>query len=185
MFKLGSKQKGLSLIEALLVLGLLATIITVITQNFQEASLKQKVQTVNQEIFQIYTGIQDNFEDDGTAGLTNLVATQLGIKPATVKGVAEVWRHGMEGEYTVSKTGSSAVPSYGFSVSLTNIPAGSACTDLLRESKKTGWTHIAIGTTAVGTPIEINTWTPAYTADKCSATDEDKLLTFSYHPDTP
>lgn len=184
MFKLGSKQKGLSLIEALLVLGLLATIITVITQNFQEASLKQKIQTVNQEVFQIYASMQENFSDEGTASFTgsqdvmNEMAYNLGVKPATTKGSNKVWRHGLEGVYNLSNSGSG---NYGFSLAASKIPHGNACSELVRASKKTGWTHIAVGG-AIATAKEVELYTPSVIAEDCKGTTNLEII-FAYQPD--
>lgn len=184
MFKLSSKQKGLSLIEALLVLGLLATIITVITQNFQKASEKQKVQTMNQEIFQIYTGIQQNFSDDGTAELAtrgNLTAAQLGIKPATVKGDLNVWKHGFEGLYKVEKNVSD---DYGFNLIVNKVPAGYACTEIIRGSKKASWTHIGTNKTGVATEgDEVVDWTVGKIATECAPGTTDTVsIMFTYNP---
>jgi type II secretory pathway pseudopilin PulG len=184
MFKLSGKQKGLSLIEALLVLGLLATIITVITQNFQKASEKQKVQTMNQEIFQIYAGIQQNFSDDGTSELAttgNLTAGQLGIKPATVKGDISLWKHGFEGLYTIEKNTND---DYGFNLIVDKVPAGYACTEIIRASKKASWTHIGLSKTATATEgDEVVDWSVGQIATECSpGANSDVSIMFTYNP---
>lgn len=182
MFKLGSKQKGLSLIEALLVLGLLAGLITLITQNFQEASSKQKVQAMNQEIFKIYTGVQSNFndEDDGTDGLNEQMAYNLGIKPPTVKGNATTWKHGFEGVYELDENSNDP---YAFNLTVTKVPVGFACTEIVKGSKKASWTHIGIGSSSVSQGDEVGEWSVGKIASDCNPSNADTVnVMFTYDP---
>jgi type II secretory pathway pseudopilin PulG len=177
MFNLGRKQKGLSLIEALIVLGILASVVAAIALNASKANVKKNIQSLNQEVFQIFDGVQRVFGDEGTNGLTNTNATQLGIKPATVRGANEVWRHPFEGKYTLTGPAAGAI-SYSFDLALSKIPTGEACTEAISAAKKANWTEITVGS--------INKvsaeWTNLVTAGVCDNTGSTQSvdITFKY-----
>lgn len=172
------KQKGLSLVESLIVLGLLAGIITVISQNASKATTTKNTQLVNQEIFQIYNQVQKVYSDDGTDGISNSVAAQLGIKPPTTRGNNSTWRHSFEGLYNLGEI--SGGDDFDFQLEATNIPTGQACTEIISESKRANWTQIKVGSTT----NDSDEWGPSEIATACNNSSNSSVdITFIYDVD--
>lgn len=173
--RITKKQAGLSLIEAIIVLAILATIISAIALNAKEATTEKNIQSVIQEVFQIYSSVQRVYGEEGTSGIANTQAAQLGVKPATVRGDNSNWRNSFEGQYNLDEISGGGI--YDFELELTKIPTGKACTEIIRESKKANWTDIKVGSKT----DSVDAWGTSEIATACNnATNSDITITFIY-----
>lgn len=75
------RRKGLTLIESLVVVGILLGIVAVALTLYGTVKNRLDVKNESENISIIYSQIKDLYSDEGTKDLTNTVAVQLGVIP--------------------------------------------------------------------------------------------------------
>ena len=139
------RRKGLTLIESLVVVGILLGIVAVALTLYGTVKNRLDVKNESENISIIYSQIKDLYSDEGTKDLTNTVAVQLGVIPKKMnvnsdgKTVYNTWG----GKVDVKGNGDN-----GFILTYPKVPSGSVCVDLIRNQRKVGWDKYGVGSSA-------------------------------------
>jgi len=138
--KYASKNKGLTLIEALIWFAIFAAVVAGIFALYSSSRNANNAATVNKELSTIFSQTEQLFASEDTKDLTdNKVALQLGIFPKSLK----VSTDGT----TISNVFGGKVTLSGFTVIYTNVPTGEVCSNIIRAQKAVGWDTADTGTT--------------------------------------
>lgn len=131
------RTSGLTLIESLIWLAILASIIVGVFSIYNKTRDNKNISIVSQELSTIFSKTDSIYSTNNTDGLNNLTALNLGLFPKTVKIIdsstgklANIFG----GEITI--TGN---PPNEFSVTYTKIPRGEICYKIIDSQKKVGW----------------------------------------------
>lgn len=143
--KYASKNKGLTLIEALIWFAIFAAVVAGIFALYSSSRNANNAATVNKELSTIFSQTEQLFASEDTKDLTdNKVALQLGIFPKSLKISTDGTTISNVFGGKVTLTGQT--PS-GFTVIYTNVPTGEVCTNIIRAQKAVGWDTADTGTT--------------------------------------
>lgn len=129
-----SKNKGLTLIESLIWFSIFAVVMVSVFVAYQLYKVKSDGVTAGKDLSTIYMNIDKFFGAEGTLGLDNELAMQLGVFPKHLK----VKGNNVYNVYggTIVVNGSDQKT---FTVTYFGIPSGASCTNLLLTQKNTGW----------------------------------------------
>lgn len=172
------KQKGVTLIEILAVLALAAVVIGAALSKYLDAQTKENVRTETSNLGSIYANTLDMFDGSNTAGtLDNDFAIDSEIFPRSMKqdGGADTVFNKWNGAVEIT-----AVGVVGFAVEYDNVPAGSACIDLIKKQAQTGWDEFS---TENGVNALYSNATPVDYKDACLDPGDGQIddVTFTFN----
>lgn len=128
------KNQGLTLIESLVVVGILLGIIAIALTLYGTVRDRLNVKNESENVSFIFSQMADLFSDE-TVSITQSDAINAGVYPNKMKisgtNVYNVWG----GAVTIAASGTN-----GFQLTYKNVPSGSVCVDLVRNQRKVGWT---------------------------------------------
>ena len=131
------KNKGLTLIEALIWFAIFAAVVAGVFALYSSSRNASNASTVNKELSTIFSQTEQLFASDDTSALdNNKIALQLGIFPKSLKvdTDGETINNVFGGKVTLIGNSPS-----GFTVTYTNVPSGEVCSNIVRAQKAVGW----------------------------------------------
>lgn len=134
------KEKGLTLIESLVVVGILLGIVAIALTLYGTVRDRLNVKNTSEDISFMYAQITDLFSDEGTSDLKNDLAIAAGIVPNKSKVIGTTVYNSWDGKVTIKGEGEN-----GFEISLEKVPEGNVCIDLVRNQRKVGWDRYEVG----------------------------------------
>lgn len=153
-------QRGISLIEVLLSMVIIATIIGGAISLFGKANDSAQLQTETKNLTAIRGGVKQLYSTSPSyAGLTTAIATNSGIFPETMKRTAGI-KNAWDGDVTVVVNTGNAVM---FDVTYKAVPKTS-CIGLASQDLN-NWSSIKVGATAVTSISTASTACSAATND--------------------
>ncbi|STO19869.1 major pilin structural unit bundlin [Escherichia coli] len=165
-------QKGLSLIEASMVLALSAIVVSGVMYYYQAASDNNKTQTTVSEVMSIVSAINGLYiGTSGYKGLDGSVIYNTSAVPENYKGVGNKIMHPFGGEIDIGTTADYAK----YYIVLKNVPQG-PCVNLASMNFGTSLAGAGVGTAAVaaakkgtttGQDLMNTALTPAQASGKC------------------
>ncbi len=133
-------QKGLTLIESLVVVGILLSIVAVALTLFGTVRDRLNVKNESENASFVYAQIIDLYSDEATANLDTEVAIQAGVIPKKMNVVNGKITDSWGGRVEVKGSGTSA-----FELSYSRVPTGEVCVNFVKNQKKVGWDSVDIG----------------------------------------
>lgn len=143
--KLNNNQKGLTLIESLVVVGILLGIVAVALTLYGTVRDRLNVKNESENASVIYSQVVDLYSDEVTSTLANISqAVDAGIIPKKMsitgstgsKKVTDSWG----GVVTLKGVGTT-----GFELTFPRVPAGDVCVNFIKNQKKVGWDEFTVG----------------------------------------
>lgn len=147
--KLNNNQKGLTLIESLVVVGILLGIVAVALTLYGTVRDRLNVKNESENASVIYSQLVDLYSDEPTGTLTAIgQAVDSGIIPKKMsitgtspsKVVTDSWG----GKVTLKGVGTT-----GFELTFPRVPSMEVCVSFVKNQKKVGWDEFTVGTTKV------------------------------------
>lgn len=136
------KEKGLTLIESLVVVGILLGIVAIALTLYGTVKDRLSVKNTSEDISFMYAQITDLFSDEGTSDLDTELAIAAGIVPNKSKVIGTTVYNSWDGKVTIDGEDQN-----GFEISLEKVPEGNVCIDLVRNQRKVGWDRYEVGST--------------------------------------
>lgn len=161
--KLNNNQKGLTLIESLVVVGILLGIVAVALTLYGTVRDRLNVKNESENASVIYSQVVDLYSDEVTSTLEDISqAVEAGIIPkkmsitgtAGSKKVTDSWG----GNVSLKGVGTT-----GFELTFPRVPAADVCVNFIKNQKKVGWDQFTAG----GKKIIYSASTNATIADAC------------------
>ena len=171
-----NRQAGVTLMELIAALAVMAVIIVGALSLYTSASTSEKVNTLNQDTRALQAAVRSLYSGQGTYGavgkkLNNILVTAKRV-PSTIKvdttATPYTMTHAANGNVDVVSTGNS------FEVQLTNITP-ELCVPLMTGAS--GWTSVRVGATAGGGTPRTPPVDPNTAATDCNASGA-TFLTF-------
>ncbi|MBU0901448.1 MAG: hypothetical protein KKH62_05770 [Gammaproteobacteria bacterium] len=136
------RRSGLTLIESLVVVGILLGIVAIALTLYGTVKDRLNVKNESENISFVYAQVTDLFSDETTDDLENSLAVQSGIFPKKMKIVGgntvyNSWGGKVEIEGEQDKNG--------FVLTYNKVPKESVCVDLIRNQRKVGWDSASVG----------------------------------------
>lgn len=168
--KLNNNQKGLTLIESLVVVGILLGIVAVALTLYGTVRDRLNVKNESENASVIYSQVVDLYSDEATSELKTISdAVDAGIIPRKMsvtgkdtKIVTDSWG----GKVTLIGTGLT-----GFDLTFPRVPSGDVCVSFIKNQKKVGWDQFN------GEPYSGST--NSSIAKACKSTDDYVSVKFS------
>lgn len=140
--KLNNKQKGLTLIESLVVVGILLGIVAVALTLYGTVRDRLNVKNESENASLIYSQVVDLYSDEVTSNLTNIAqAVDAGIIPKKMSVINKVVTDSWGGTVLLSGSGTTA-----FELTFPKVPAGDVCVAFVKNQKKVGWDNFQVTT---------------------------------------
>jgi prepilin-type N-terminal cleavage/methylation domain-containing protein len=153
------RQRGISLIEVLASIAIMALIIAGAVSLFSSAESSQRANNFLLDLTQVRTVVKKmyaNQSDYGTADITNALRNSGMLPTRMVNRNNAIFYEITGGAVTVTGAGAT------FTVTFTNVP-GSACNSVIGALQANTWSRVRMGTaTAIDIPVN-----PATTAAQC------------------
>lgn len=137
---MNKKEKGLTLIESLVVVGILLGIVAIALTLYGTVMDRLNVKNESENISFMYAQVTDLFSDEGTEDLDNELAIQAGIIPQKMKKSGSNIFNPWDGKVTIEGSGVNA-----FEIRTERVPAGDVCVNLVRNQRKVGWDSYEVG----------------------------------------
>lgn len=131
------KNKGLTLIEALIWFAIFAAVVAGIFTLYASSRNASNASIVNKELSTIFSQMEQLYANDDTGAITNGIGVQIGVFPSTLK-FTDPSKAEIANVFGGSVRISGQSPS-GFSIAYTNIPSGEVCSNIVRAQKSVGW----------------------------------------------
>ncbi|MBA4690076.1 MAG: prepilin-type N-terminal cleavage/methylation domain-containing protein [Pseudomonas sp.] len=129
------KNQGLTLIESLVVVGILLGIVAIALTLYGTVRDRLNVKNESENISFIFSQTVDLFSDEETSDIGNELAVQAGIIPKKMKiSNGEDVFNSWGGRVDIKPNGSN-----GFLLTYKKVPSGSVCVDMIRNQRKVGW----------------------------------------------
>jgi type II secretory pathway pseudopilin PulG len=142
MFKNGIKKNaGLTLIESLVVVGILLGIVAIALTLYGTVKDRLNVKNESENISFVYSQVIDLFSDETTDDLENDLAIESGIFPKKMKIVGDQVYNSWGGTVVVKGDNGGN----GFMLTYNKVPKGGVCGDLIRNQRKVGWDSASLG----------------------------------------
>lgn len=138
--KMNNKEKGLTLIESLVVVGILLGIVAIALTLYGTVRDRLNVKNESENVSFMYSQVTDLFSDEGTDDLDNDLAIEAGIIPKKMKTSGSNIYNAWDGKVTIEGTGTNA-----FEIKSERVPAGDVCVNLIRNQRKVGWDAYEVG----------------------------------------
>lgn len=134
------KQKGLTLIESLVVVGILLGIIAVALTLFGTVRDRLNVKNESENASFIFSQIVDLYSDEKTTNLTQQDAIDAGVFPKkmNIVGGTNV-NNSWGGKVEVKGEGET-----GFSLAYTKVSKSDVCVNFVKNQKKVGWDSVEV-----------------------------------------
>lgn len=127
--------RGLTLIESLVVVGILLGIVAVALTLYGTVRDKLNVKNESENISYMFSQVRDLYSDEVTEGSLNLgVAIDAGIIPTKMNVSGTTVYNTWGGEIDLEGEGDN-----GFVLTYEKVPSGSVCVSLISNQKKVGW----------------------------------------------
>lgn len=127
--------RGLTLIESLVVVGILLGIVAVALTLYGTVRDKLNVKNESENISYMFSQVRDLYSDEVTEGSLNLgVAIDAGIIPTKMNVSGTTVYNTWGGEINLEGIGDN-----GFELTYEKVPSGSVCVSLISNQKKVGW----------------------------------------------
>ncbi len=164
-----AKQAGMTLIETIVSLSILAVVVSVALSLYNSATSQQASTQMMSDLSALRSATKSVYYGQGGYGSANLNQVLVHAKkvPTTMlvtAGTPPVITHGLSG--TVSVTG--AVSS--FTISVTKIPTD-VCLNVLAGTK--GWNSVQVG---AATPVTTFPISPDTASAQCSTSDDNTIV---------
>lgn len=140
------KSAGLTLIESLVVVGILLGIVAIALTLYGTVRDRLNVKNESENISFAYSQVVDLFSDETTDDLDNSLAIESGIFPKKMKIVGDNKVYNSWGGTVVIK---GQANSNAFSLDYKKVPKEGVCVDLVRNQRKVGWDSASIGSSKV------------------------------------
>lgn len=134
------KQHGLTLIESLVVVGILLGIIAIALTLYGTVRDRLNVKNESENISFIFSQVTDLFSDEQTDDLDNQLAVEAGIIPKKMKTTGNTVYNSWDGKVEIEGTGNN-----GFTLEYDRVPVGAVCVDLVRNQRQVGWDSVQVG----------------------------------------
>jgi len=172
--KLNNNQKGLTLIESLVVVGILLGIVAVALTLYGTVRDRLNVKNESENASVIYSQVVDLYSDEMTDSLEDISqAVEAGIIPkkmsitgtGTSKVVTDSWggKVGLKGNGTT-----------GFELTYPRVPSGDVCVSFIKNQKKVGWDKFGVPTLT-----DYSTSTNSTIAKACASTSDYVKVVFA------
>lgn len=133
--KLNNNQKGLTLIESLVVVGILLGIVAVALTLYGTVRDRLNVKNESENASLIYSQVVDLYSDEATSGLTNMAAAvDAGIIPKKMSIIGKIVTDSWGGVVALEGDGTT-----GFTLTYPRVPSGDVCVSFVKNQKKVGW----------------------------------------------
>ncbi|MDK1895514.1 type 4 pilus major pilin [Klebsiella sp. K4-172] len=182
LIKNKKSKKGFSLLELLLVLGIVAALVVAAFIVYPKVQASQRSQAESNNIATIQAGVKALYTSASSfTGLTNTVAVQAKIFPDNMlsgSGSAAKPVNVFKGDVTlaVAATGPSKAPASSFTITYSNVPAAE-CTKIITAAAGNFY-EVGVGTAAnvkaAGDVLDVSK-----TATQCSAGGNSNTLIFT------
>lgn len=139
--KLNNNQKGLTLIESLVVVGILLGIVAVALTLYGTVRDRLNVKNESENASIIYSQVVDLYSDEVTEGLDMTKAVDAGIVPKKMSIINKVVTDSWGGVVTLVGKGTTK-----FTLTFPRVPAGDVCVSFIKNQKKVGWDSYKAGT---------------------------------------
>ncbi len=167
------KRSGLTLIESLVVVGILLGIVAIALTLYGTVKDRLNVKNESENISFIYAQVSDLFSDETTDDLENPLAVESGIFPKKMKIAGDRVYNAWGGVVEIK----GETDSNGFTLEYRKVPKESVCVDLVRNQRKVGWDIAIVG----GTDVVYSEMTTSDITKACSAVAGDTLtVIFQY-----
>lgn len=133
------KQKGLTLIESLVVVGILLGIIAVALTLFGTVRDRLNVKNESENASFIFSQVVDLYSDESTSNITQEDAITAGIFPKKMNIVGSNVTNSWGGQVKI-KEGTDT----GFSLEYSKVSNGDVCVNFVKNQKKVGWDSVEI-----------------------------------------
>ena len=151
------RKRGVTLIEAAMVLSILAVFIAGIMTFYTTADSSRKTSSAISELGAIQQAVRSLYASQATyAGVGNVILTNSDSLPAKMIDGANI-RHSLNGQVTLAAANAGGGAGSGYSVEFTNIPIDS-CTKMATQDLGRGLFSITVG----GTTRAINGTPPPF-----------------------
>lgn len=165
------KQHGLTLIESLVVVGILLGIIAIALTLYGTVRDRLNVKNESENISFIFSQVSDLFSDEQTTDLDNELAVQSGIIPKKMKITGTTVYNSWDGKVEIEGTGNN-----GFTLEYDRVPVADVCVNLVRNQRKVGWDSVKVGSS---TEITYSGLKNTALASACNSSTSDYLtITF-------
>lgn len=182
LIKNRKSKKGFSLLELLLVLGIVAALVVAAFIVYPKVQASQRSQAESNNIATIQAGVKALYTSASSfTGLSNTVAVQAKIFPDNMlsgSGSAAKPINAFKGDVTlaVASTGPSKAPGSSFTITYSNVPAAE-CTKIVTAAAGNFY-EVGVGTAgnvkAAGDVLDVGK-----TATQCAAGDNSNTLIFT------
>lgn len=141
-----SKQKGLTLIEALIWFAIFAAVVAGVFALYSNSRDSNNAATVNKELSTIFSQIENLYATESTSSLNTGMARQLGVFPTSIKSANVVNQAGDINVTMYNVFGGTiavnGVSPSGFNTTYTKVPKGAVCSSIVRSQKAVGWDDV-------------------------------------------
>lgn len=166
------KSAGLTLIESLVVVGILLGIVAIALTLYGAVKDRLNVKNESENISFVYSQVLDLFSDETTDELENSLAIESGIFPKKMKIVGDKVYNSWGGTVVIEGDNGN-----GFVLAYNKVPKGSVCGDLIRNQRKVGWDSASIGSGK----INYSDMTAAKLAEGCNVSSGETVnILFEY-----
>lgn len=163
--KLNNNQKGLTLIESLVVVGILLGIVAVALTLYGTVRDRLNVKNESENASLIYSQVVDLYSDERTSNLGNIAeAVSAGIIPKKMSINGSVVTDSWGGKVTLKGKGTT-----GFTLTFPRVPSADVCVSFIKNQKKVGWDGYSVGTSSTPALYSSSTNTAISTACKKTA----------------
>lgn len=166
--RMSGKQKGLTLIESLVVVGILLSIVAVALTLFGTVKDRLNVKNESENASFIFSQVVDLYADEETKDLTLEQAVEAGVIPKKMNRTGNVVTDSWGGKIEIEGDGET-----GFTLTYPRVPKGDVCVSFVKNQKKVGWDKVSIGSSGSGT--EFSSLTNSELSSTCSAGSGDYL----------
>jgi len=160
------RQRGLTLIEAAMVLAISTLVVAGIMTFFSDASISRKSQEAMGQLAQLQNAVRTVYAGQSSySGLavTDLINTR--VIPTKMISGGTTLRHSFNSTIAIAAANVNGGTANGFSVTYSHIPA-EACSKMSTQDLGTGVFSLTVGTTTFTSPP-----TPATAATACGTTN--------------
>lgn len=136
--KINNNQKGLTLIESLVVVGILLGIVAVALTLYGTVRDRLNVKNESENASLIYSQVVDLYSDEATGGSDGLknmaAAVDAGIIPKKMSIIGQKVTDSWGGVVELKGVGTT-----GFELTFPRVPSGDVCVNFVKNQKKVGW----------------------------------------------
>lgn len=152
--KLNNNQKGLTLIESLVVVGILLGIVAVALTLYGTVRDRLNVKNESENASVIYSQVVDLYSDEPTSNLANIgAAVEAGLIPRKMSITkAGVVTDSWGGKITLIGKGTT-----GFELKYPRVPSGDVCVNFIKNQKKVGWDEFTVEAEKISYSASTNT----------------------------